>query len=83
MITGHLALAAFFWQRKADLETGWNSLRPSQSDKQTVKIRTVAVAVVAGPFRISLAPTGSLFALDHVLVDGVVEHAGEFQLIGG
>src|SRR5437773_5707884 len=58
-----------FGDREADLELGWNTLRPGQGDEESVKVGAVAIARHARPEGVAVPP-----ARTHLLVLHVIDH---------
>src|SRR5271169_3555410 len=60
-------------QRKTNLEARRNSGRPHHADQQRVEIRAVATLGSAGPYGITVAPTGAGLVVAHSGDDVIVD----------
>ena len=61
--------------RKADFKSRVNSLRTRKRYEQTVKVSAVSESTVAHPFRITLPPAFSIFAVFHVVVHKIINRS--------
>src|SRR5271157_2700828 len=59
VIAGNVALVLVLGKREADVEARGNTVSAQHADKRRVEIGAVAVLGIAGPHRVSTAPTGA------------------------
>ena len=69
-------LCLVFGQRKADVEAGWNSVRPQHPDERRMEVCTVAVLGVTGPHRVSASPACPGFVVSHIREEVIIGSLG-------
>src|SRR5581483_7474540 len=83
MITGNVARPMLRRKRKANLKLRRNFFGSGQGDEQAVEVAAVAIAALARPYGVALAPTGSLLAIAHVPIHDIIEDPRGSKLVLG